>query len=66
MATVDLSDTAVKQLLELAKKVGAADRKKAFAWVSVLIPEMAAAVLQELLDTRAQLREAQAKLGQKK
>lgn len=52
MPDPDLTDAALRALLELAEKVRKANPRSATAQIAVLSPDMAAAVLRELLETR--------------
>ncbi|GEM_PF-6845338 len=55
MPDPDLTDAALRGLLELAEKVRNAKPRSATAYIAVLSPDMAAAVLRELLETREAL-----------
>lgn len=55
MPDPDLTDAALRGLLELAEKVQNAKPRSATSYISVLSPGMAAAVLRELLATRQAL-----------
>ncbi len=55
MPDLDTSDATLRGLLEMAEKVRAAKRGSATSYLSILSPDMAAAVLRELLETRAVL-----------
>ena len=55
MPDPDISDAALRALLELAEKVRKAKPRTATAYIAVISPDVAAAVLQELLETREAL-----------